>query len=163
MRLGKRGTGRWNSMKKIGLLLLLIAALLGLRFFLARQGSGSSTAPYATLKVGEKTLRVEVARTPPAIEKGLGYRDTLGSDGMLFLLPVRIVPTFWMKGMRFPLDFIWIDGNKVVDLTANVPAEPGVPDATLKLYSPKSMADKVLEVNAGKIGEWGIKVGDEVY
>lgn len=114
------------------------------------------------LKVGSHTLQVEVVRSPTAIEKGLGERDTLGSDGMLFVLGQKRVATFWMKGMRFALDFVWIDGNKIVEITPNVLPQPGVTDAQLTLYSSKVPVTHVLELNAGEVKKRGIRVGDAV-
>jgi uncharacterized membrane protein (UPF0127 family) len=68
-----------------------------------------------------------------------------------------------MKGMRFPLDLVWIDGDRVVDVTARVPNEPpGTPDAQLPVYSPSRPANRVLEVNAGWAQRNGVKAGDRV-
>ncbi len=126
---------------------------------------GQSQDPQRTMhriQVGAESLSVEVVDTPEKITKGLGYRDTLGSDGMLFVMPTRSIPTFWMKGMRFDLDFVWIDSNTVVDLSANVLAEPKVPDAQLKIYSPKAPVTHVLELPSGDIEKKGIRIGDKV-
>ena len=114
------------------------------------------------ITVGSQELSVEIANDPSEITKGLGERDQIGSDGMLFVLSQRIIPTFWMKGMRFALDFVWIDGGRVVDLTENVPAEPGVVDAKLKRYSPDHVVTHVLELDAGEIKKREISVGDSV-
>ena len=55
------------------------------------------------------TFDVELALSGPQRERGLSYRDGLPqSAGMLFDMGETIVPTFWMKGMRFPLDMVWI-------------------------------------------------------
>src|ERR1044071_5405536 len=55
---------------------------------------------------------VEIADTDQKRSLGLGGRASLAPDaGMLFIMPQRKKPTFWMKGMLIPLDFIWIDGN----------------------------------------------------
>lgn len=138
------------------------------QFSIHSTGSGQvfnvqSNSKYQMFQIGTQKLRVEVAKTPEELSKGLGGRDTLGSDGMLFLLPVRIIPTFWMKGMRFGLDFVWINEGKVVALTPNIPFEPGVSDAALKTYSPGLPTDTVLELLQGDIAKRGIKVGDTVY
>jgi len=64
---------------------------------------------YETITVGDQDLTVEVVNTPSKTELGLSYRDEIGADGMLFELPQKQVPTFWMKGMLFDLDLVWID------------------------------------------------------
>ncbi len=102
------------------------------------------------------TIMTELAVTNTEKEKGLGYRDSLPVDtGMLFVYQNRDRYGFWMKGMQFPLDFIWIDGNTVVDLTENVAT-------TAPAFAPLVPVDKVLEVNAGVIESLGIRVGDPV-
>src|SRR5438094_9545272 len=59
------------------------------------------------------TVYVEVARTDAEREKGLGGHAPLGQyDGMLFIFDQPAPYAFWMKGMTFPLDMLWIDGGK---------------------------------------------------
>jgi uncharacterized membrane protein (UPF0127 family) len=79
---------------------------------------------------------------------------------MLFVLP-NDSPSFWMKGMRFPLDIVWINGNRVVDVSADVPAPQG-PGGGLPTYSPDRPADRALEVNAGWAARHGVEPGDTV-
>lgn len=116
----------------------------------------------ATIRIGNTILSIEVADTPAKITKGLGYRDELGSEGMLFVMPTRSIPSFWMKGMRFPLDFVWIDSNTVVDLTEHVSHQPGAQDQDLSTYSPSVPVTHVLEIPAGDIAKREIKIGDAV-
>lgn len=116
-----------------------------------------------TLQIAERKLEVEVVNTPESITRGLSAREQLGSDGMLFILPQRVIPRFWMKDMRFNLDLLWIDGDKIIDLTANVPApKPNTKLQDLPIYSPQLPADKVLELKSSKIKELGIKTGDKL-
>ena len=107
-------------------------------------------------------IRLELAVTDKEKEKGLGYRDSLPSDtGMLFVYGHPEKYGFWMKGMRFPLDFIWINGNTVTDISRNIP-QPANDTAQPVSLAPAAPVDKVLEVNAGVIQSWGIRVGDLV-
>lgn len=117
-----------------------------------------------SLNYGAGNLLAEVAVTPDESALGLGYRDSLFErGGMLFDLHSTTVPTFWMKGMRFPLDMIWIgEDKKVASITANVSPEPGVPDEQLKRYSPASPVRYVLEVNAGAAAMFGIAPGSQM-
>ena len=80
---------------------------------------------------------------------------------MYFVL-TNDAPRIWMKGMRFPLDLVWIDDDRVVDVTADVPDQPGTPDAQLPIYSPSQPANRVLEVNAGWAKRNGVQPGDRV-
>lgn len=102
-----------------------------------------------------------MAVTETERRNGLSNRASLSPDhGMLFLMGEPAYHGFWMKGMRFPLDFIWINEKTIVDLTENVPIPVG--DEQPMSLKPTVPADKVLEVNAGLIKETGIQVGDVV-
>ncbi len=109
-------------------------------------------------------VRVDIADTKEKRSLGLGGRASLAGDsGMLFIMDQKNKPTFWMKGMLIPLDFLWIDGDKVADIIQNVqPPVEGQSDQTLQFYSPLVPVDKVLEVNAGFVAHFGIKVGDTI-
>lgn len=122
---------------------------------------------YATqqIKIGETLIPVEVADSAAKRSRGLGGRDNLAENsGMLFVFPQRGQPRFWMKGMKFPLDLIFIQDGKVVDLLKDVPAPaPGQKDTDLSVYEPTQAIDMVLEVNAGFIARHNISVGDTIY
>lgn len=109
-------------------------------------------------------LNVEIADTDETRSKGLGGRSSLDpNSGMLFVWETRSIPNFWMKGMKIPLDFIWINDDKVVDLLPNIrPPEEGQSDDTLPRYAPVTEINRILEVNAGYISAHNIKVGDKV-
>ncbi|MEP7166870.1 MAG: DUF192 domain-containing protein [Candidatus Woesebacteria bacterium] len=149
-------------MKKIILLLITIVAIFLLGSFILKKSPVTQNESQDTITVGSQKLAIERAKTIPEITLGLGKRDTLGSDGMLFVMPARDIPTFWMKDMRFDLDFVWIDSNKVVDLTEKVSAQKGEPDSALRFYSPITPVTHVLEMNAGEVQKRGIKIGDSV-
>lgn len=107
-------------------------------------------------------LMVEVVRDKRLQEKGLSGRPSIAVDnGMLFLFDYPDVHSLWMKNMRFPIDMIWIKDNIVVDIKENVPVpKEGIAEYDLPVYTPKSIADKVLEVNAGFVKYNNIKAGD---
>jgi uncharacterized protein len=114
------------------------------------------------LWVGIHKLHVEIRDTETGRELGLSYRKQMGADeGMIFVFNEPQRYSFWMKGMNFPLDMIWIYQGKVVEVSRQVPApKPG--DTQIATVTPSVAADQVLEVN----GRWaetnGIKVGDVV-
>lgn len=115
--------------------------------------------------VAEATLRghtftIEVADTPAKRELGLGERDALAEGhGMYFPFGMEQRWVFWMKGMRFPIDIVWIRGGRVVDISHEIPPPAGFP---LETYSPAEPADAVLELNAGVARDIGLEAGDEV-
>jgi uncharacterized membrane protein (UPF0127 family) len=113
------------------------------------------------LKMAQQTLKVEVVYQPQSIEKGLGDRTELGSDGMLFLLPESGLPTFWMKGMQFPLDFVWLEDGVVKEIMENIPVGTSKAEKDLPLYTPSVVVNQVLELPAGDAEKRQIKVGDK--
>lgn len=115
---------------------------------------------YKKIIIGDKTIFVEIADSQEKRTKGLSGRNSLPKNkGMLFLFDKPDFYGFWMKGMNFPLDFIWIKDNEVIELTKNVKPEDFQPP---NLLIPKDRVNKVLEVNAGFIEEFNIKIGDKV-
>ena len=78
---------------------------------------------------------------------------------MLFVFDDASLHQFWMKGVFFPLDFVWIRDNKVIGLTFGAQPESG-PQYTI--YSPPEPANLVLEVSAGSVQQSGIRIGDTV-
>lgn len=119
---------------------------------------------FENLQINGNILKVEVANTASKRSKGLGGRESLASDqGMLFIFEREGNYTFWMKGLKFPLDFIWIKGNQVLDIMPNIPPpQPGQTDQDLLIYQSKMTVDKVLEVNGGTADRLYIKIGDIV-
>lgn len=57
---------------------------------------------------------LEVAATFFRRQKGLAGRDPGTTAGMVFLFPFRWRWGIWMRGMRCPLEIIWIDRGRVV-------------------------------------------------
>jgi len=138
-------------MKKFGIILFLLLCV-----FTLPESFPQPLSP--RIKIRNHIFRVEIADTPEQRAKGLSYRDTMPFDcGMLFVFKEKARYTFWMKGMRFPLDFLWIDGNRIVDITEKVPLPAG---ETLPVYSPRIPVNRVLELNAGVVENLGISIGD---
>ncbi len=140
--------------------ILLLIALLPLLAFGCNKGPSYKTK---NVNVGGHEVRAQIADTEELQDKGLGGRASLGeNDGMLFQFAAPGRYAFWMKGMNFPIDFIWIKDGKVVGITPNAPTEIGVPDATLHNYLPAMEMDSALEVNTGWAAKNQIKIGDSV-
>lgn len=138
-------------------LLLLIVGLLAL-------ASGSyylTHPPGAKVRIRDHEINVELAVTRQEKERGLGGRESLGTnEGMLFVYDHKEQFEFWMRDMQFPLDFIWIEGQKVADITLNVPPpRPGEKPAMVKPYV---AVDKILEVAAGTVERLGIERTDPI-
>ena len=62
----------------------------------------------SVVEVGGAAFMVEIAASPDERSRGLSGRDRLPEgSGMLFVYNEPAVPGFWMRGMRFALDFVW--------------------------------------------------------
>lgn len=118
----------------------------------------------ALVRIGRQEFHAEVADNALSRVKGLSGRAALAQDeGMLFVFSLACRYSFWMKGMRFPLDIIWVRGDRVVDISEDVHApEPGSSIFKLRGLRPKAAVDKVLEVNAGLARKFGMRIGDRV-
>ncbi|MDZ4221625.1 MAG: DUF192 domain-containing protein, partial [Patescibacteria group bacterium] len=80
--------------------------------------------PAARMRVGEAMVSVEVVRTSRDQSLGLSNRESLPQNaGMLFVYDDALVRDFWMRGMRFPLDVIWIAEGVVVGTQEHIPFE----------------------------------------
>ena len=108
------------------------------------------------IRINNKIISAEIATTSEEETKGLSGRAFLDKDkGMLFVFDTPNVYSFTMRGMEFPLDFIWILDNQMVDLSENIAI-------TTQSLSPKEKVNYVLEVNAGTIQAIGAKIGDRI-
>jgi uncharacterized membrane protein (UPF0127 family) len=75
---------------------------------------------------------------------------------MLFIFPQKGNYDFWMKGMQFDLDIIWIEDGKIAALEKNIPHASG------KTIKAEKSADQVLEINAGLADKYNLAEGDQV-
>ncbi len=141
------------------------------------------------LTVSGTTFEVGVASDAASRMKGLSGRTSLGENkGLLFIFPTPGNYGFWMKGMNFPIDIVWIRSGspseilftrlnffqkfwrvrdktwegKVVGVSENLQPEPRKTIFTLPIYYPPANVDWVLEVNAGMVSKYGIKEGNVV-
>lgn len=110
------------------------------------------------ISIGDTQLSVVIADTDEKRSLGLGGRDVIPEDGMLFMFEQEGRYSFWMKGMRMPLDIIWIaaDGT-VAHIARSVP-----PESYPQSFMPPTPVRYVLEVAAGFATEHGIEVGSKV-
>jgi len=115
----------------------------------------------ATVRIGTTEFIVDLAVTDAEKTKGLGGRKSLDANkGMIFLYDHKEKYSFWMKDMQFPLDFLWLSANQIVDISYNV--SPPKEGEQLQVIQPNKPIDKVLEINAGEASKAGAKIGDMV-
>jgi uncharacterized membrane protein (UPF0127 family) len=117
------------------------------------------------VEINGKIIKVEIAKTDEARNKGLSNRKTLeANSGMLFIFDKPGIHPFWMKDTLIPLDIIWLTPSKtkgiytIVDMTQLQPQRgDNVPS-----YTPKKEAQYALEVNANYARNNNISIGDEI-
>ncbi len=111
------------------------------------------------------TFVVDVADTYELRRQGLSGRGDLAREvGMWFDMGGTANASFWMRGMRFPIDIVWISDDLVVTGVAErLPfPEQGTPASALPTYSSGVPIRFVLEINAGLAEELGIGEGSVV-
>ena len=99
----------------------------------------------AQATIGEKAIKLEVAKTTIAQTTGLTHRNEIESDrGILYETTTPLV--FSGKGMKFATDLIFINRDRVVGFYTNI-----TPCTECTNYSLKQSYTSVIEVNAGTV------------
>jgi hypothetical protein len=98
-----------------------------------------------------------IAKSNSERDKGLSVFNKIKSDeAMIFSFDVLDKYSFWMKGMKFPIDIVWLDQDKkIVDVKSDV-AVNSYPES----FAPSTESLYALEFNAGTVNNLNIKIGD---
>ncbi len=140
---------------------VLVAALVFIVIVASRKSQVAEMHPTKILVLNGRSITAEVVSSTTEVQHGLSGRLSMPADrGMLFEMGVRGIYAFWMKDMHFPLDIIWTDGDRVVEIAPSLP--PPGPFEIPVTHTPNAEADRILEVNAGVAAEAGLKTGDRV-
>ncbi len=102
----------------------LLPALAAALMLLAACGGGekkaAAAAPrpadtYFPIKIGDRTVRMQVAALPNETQQGLMFRKELGTDdGMLFIFTRPQQLGFYMRNTTIPLDIGYLDAKGVL-------------------------------------------------
>jgi len=146
------------------LVALAVAAFLGV-WLTRRPAQAQNPAPRAPLydlvietDHGPVTLKVELASTPEAWQRGLMFRESLPENqGMLFVFPQATGSAFWMKNTKIPLSIAFADQNGVILRILDM--DPCEKDPCPSYY-PGVAYRQALEVNQGWFDRHGVKEGD---
>ena len=104
------------------------------------------------------TVKVEIARTSEATERGLMFRTAMAEDaGMYFDLRERTEHTFWMHNTCIPLDLLFVDTDGTI-----VGVEEAAPTLDDGPRTVGCFSDHVLEVNAGWTRRHGVTPGQKL-
>ncbi|MBI1972332.1 MAG: DUF192 domain-containing protein, partial [Candidatus Aenigmarchaeota archaeon] len=105
-----------------------------------------------------------IAETASGIIKkitGLMLRRRLRSnEAMLFSFPFEDEWPFWMFGMRFPIDIIFMDRQRKVIHIERAAKPFSFDPKTWKTIKPAKKFTHAIEINAGEAKNKRIKVGD---
>jgi uncharacterized membrane protein (UPF0127 family) len=109
------------------------------------EAPGISGYRQVNVTVNGVKLVADIAESPDQRTKGLSVKDTLGeNEAMLFVFSEGREHSFWMKGMKFPIDIIWIsEHHEVVHVEHSL--EPCAPDSFCPTYKPDRNSLYVLE------------------
>jgi uncharacterized membrane protein (UPF0127 family) len=131
---------------------LVLFALLLLAF---PHGTAAIRTPSRTV-----TVRIEIARTPVQLERGLMGRKTLAPNaGMAFLWTANTRGRFWMKDTSIPLSIaFWNKDGRILRILDMAPCRTD----PCRLYDPKVAFRGALEVNRGAFRRWGVRPGARV-
>lgn len=137
-------------MKKLSFLTLVI-------FVLALPLSAMETRTLTRIPSGP-SFQVEVAVTAQEKATGLSFRDKLPENaGMLFVYKQPQVVRMWMKDCTIPLDIIFMDKRgKILFIQKDT-----TPLSLVHIISPPKVS-YVLELNAGIVKKYDIKVGHKI-
>jgi uncharacterized protein len=112
--------------------------------------------PHTTLHLGDGVFTARVAKTEEERAKGLSDTSSLGDDQAMIL--VYDTDGKWpitMKGMKYPIDVIWLDKDKKVVYIVKNATPASYP---YDVFTPKEDARYVVEVVAGTIGKKAVTV-----
>jgi uncharacterized membrane protein (UPF0127 family) len=113
--------------------------------------------------INKQKFTVNLAISNQQKEKGLSILNSLPlNKGMLFPFEKSGIYVFWMKGMKFPIDIIYIQNNKIVEIFKDLP-NPKTTNEAPAIAVPKQKANYVLEINSGLSSKYNFKTGDNVF
>ena len=125
----------------------------------AASSSAILRSSFSVLRTPTAAFHVLTADTDASREQGLtGHAPLAADQGMLFVFPAPGVYGFWMKGMLFPLDMVWVRADKTVaGVTPDIP-----PDSYPNIFFPPSDIQYVIELNAGAAKRSGIATSTQL-
>jgi uncharacterized membrane protein (UPF0127 family) len=107
---------------------------------------------------GQK-INVEIPKNSDEFEKGLAGRPCiLPNQGMFFAFKKDGQYPFWMKGMKFPIDIVWITSTHRVAAQEINESPKTYPDKFVN----KIPAQYVLELKANRSKELRMEIGSTV-
>lgn len=117
-----------------------------------------TAADFFEIRVGDKTVRMQLAVRPGEMERGLMERRDLGRDeGMIFVYerPQRL--SFWMRNTPTPLDIGFFNASGMLE-----EIYPMYPFDETPVRSRSTLLSLALEMNQGWFSQNGVKPGAQL-
>ncbi len=152
-------------MKKILAAIIGIIVVFIIGFFIF-QTIKANTAIFSIFNRSSVTINshkfdLMTAKSDKEKQVGLSKEKSLSpNSGMIFSFEKPDYYAFWMRDMKFPIDILYINKDKIVTIYRNV--APPSSNGALPLYRPTQPADTVIELPAGTADKYNIKEGDQV-
>jgi uncharacterized membrane protein (UPF0127 family) len=112
---------------------------------------------------GGQVIKTEFVYDTAGALRGMQFRNSIAPDHeMLYAHRIPCKYGYWMYQTLIPLDMIWMDPkNKVVEIVENAPPCK-TPASQCPHYGGNEVAQYVLELGAGMVKKYGVKVGDTI-
>jgi uncharacterized membrane protein (UPF0127 family) len=126
---------------------------------------GDNIYLHAKVVVNGFDVMADIALTSEQQTKGLDVKNNLTENqGMLFVFQHPYRYGFWMIGMKFPIDIIWLDSNGVVTHVEHSlkPCPPASSNIACPIYFPEKDSQYVLETVAGFSMKHNVRLGTHV-
>lgn len=151
-----------NGVLKFSSLFLGIAIGAGIFSFVILNESKKLENKYE-VRINDQIIIADMVKSEKDRERGLSGRDSLGvNEGMLFNFSQNEQVVFWMKGMKFPIDIVWIKDGVVLGYIERVDPQVGVSEEKLEKYISPEPVNQVLELSAGRAKQMHLFVGARV-
>lgn len=116
------------------------------------------------IRINDQIILAEVVSSAAERERGLSGRMQIGvNEGMLFVFEKSDKYPFWMKGVTFPIDIVWIFQDRIIGFEENVAPSPSDNVSDLKIYRPPLQVNKVLELKSGRVKLLRAELGDKIF
>jgi len=152
-----------SERKIFGIFLIILAIIYAVLFF-SDKSSKELEKVFANyektdLTIGKNNFHTYISDREDKRERGLsGISNLEEGVAMLFVFEDENFHNFWMKDMNFPIDIIWIDGEKkIIEISNNI-----TPETYPKTFTSQSPSKWVLEIGGGEAEKRQIKVGEKV-
>ena len=126
---------------------------------------GDNIYLHAKVTVNGFEVMADIAVTDEQRAKGLDIKNNLTENqGMLFVFEQPDKYGFWMKGMKFPIDIIWLDSNGAVTHIEHSlkPCPPSNSNLVCPVYFPEKESLYVLETVPGFSMKHSVRLGSHV-